>query len=138
MALIQSTGQIVNDGLVIAGQCLYDVNASHPLYVAYGTGTTAVSAGDTALENEVDRVLATATEETDYVAGYAIIYGQSLVLKASFDITSSITPTEVGVFDASSGGNMLYRAVISSGDRRNLSSGDVWEVEVIIKVEQGT
>jgi len=138
VALIQSTGQIVNDGLVIAGQCLYDVNASHPLYVAYGTGTTAVSAGDTALENEVDRVLATATEETDYVAGYVTIYGQSLVLKASFDITSSITPTEVGVFDASSGGNMLYRAVISSGDRRNLSNGDVWEVEVIIKVEQGT
>jgi len=138
MALIQPTGQIVNDGLIISGKCLYDADVLHPLYVAYGTGTTAVSAGDTALENEVDRVLATATEETDYLADYVTIPGQSLVLSAEFSITSSVTPTEVGVFDSASRGNMLYRAVIPSGDRRSLSNGDTWTVKVVIKPEQGT
>ena len=138
MALIDITGQIVNDGFIIAGKCLYNPDAPHPLYVAYGTGTTAVSAGDTALESEVDRVLATATEETDYLADYVTIPGQSLVLSAEFNITSSVTPTEVGVFDSASGGNMLYRAIIPSGDRRNLSNGDTWTVKVVIKPEQGT
>jgi len=138
MALVQSTGQIVNEGFIVTGRCLYDSDASHPLYVAYGTGTTAVSSSDTSLESEVDRVLATATEETDYVAEATTILGQSVVLSASFSITSDVTPTEVGVFDASSGGNMLYRAVIPLADRRNLVTGDTWVVNICLKPEQGT
>ena len=94
-------------------------------YVAIGTGTTAPSASDTALENEVMRVSATVGRTTTSVTN------DTATWDATFNITASYAITEAGIFNASSGGTMLARQTFSA---LNLSSGDTlkisWKIQV--------
>ena len=73
-------------------------------HMAVGTGTTAAAAGNTALVTENDRNALTSTTVTDNAIAYVATW-------AAGDATAAIT--EAGIFDASSGGDMLARTVFS-------------------------
>jgi len=82
------------------------LRSSVDMYIGWGTDDTEATIDDTTLGTEQDRDLATASQS----AGNARL---SLWAK-EFDISDvissgTITPKEVALFDASSGGNMLYR-----------------------------
>ena len=100
-------------------------------YVAIGTGTTAESASDTALEYEVARKEGTTTRETTNVSN------DTAVVEATFSsadgLSGSMAITEAGLFDASSGGNMLCRRTFDALNI-NWDAGDTltikWKVQV--------
>jgi len=75
-------------------------------HMAIGTGSTAAAAGDTALGTQTDRNALTVSGGT--VTANAIAYACTW---AAGDGTGAIT--EAGIFDASSGGDMLARTVFS-------------------------
>jgi hypothetical protein len=73
-------------------------------HMAIGTGTTAAAAGNTALGTQLDRNTLTSTTVTNNTIEYACTW-------AAGDGTGAIT--EAGIFDASTGGDMLARTVFS-------------------------
>lgn len=81
-------------------------------YLAIGTGTTSESATDTALEAEVARKSATVTQTT------TTITDDTALLEATFSsadgLSGSMNISETGIFNASSGGDMLARKVFSA------------------------
>jgi len=81
-------------------------------YLAIGTGTTAESTSDTALENEIARKAATVSQTTISVSG------DTALLEATFSsadgLTGSHNVSETGIFNASSGGDLLARKVFSA------------------------
>jgi len=82
-------------------------------YIAIGTGTTSPTAGDTALEYEVARALASTIERrttnvTNDTAYLEYTFSSADGLSGTMDITES------GVFDADTGGNMLCRQTFSA------------------------
>lgn len=92
-------------------------------YMAIGTGTTAAAAGDTALETEITtgggaRAAATVSAVTTTTTG------DTLQLVHSFTFTSTFAVTELGIFNAASGGDMLSHLVMAAV---NVSNGSVVE-----------
>lgn len=91
-------------------------SGTEPKYVAIGTDDTAEDASQTALGNEVeDRAEGTSSRVTTSVANdtYQVI--------GTITATGTRAVEEAGLFDASTSGNMLLRAVFATV---NLSSGD--------------
>jgi hypothetical protein len=87
--------------------------------LAYGTGSTAFAATQTALVTESQRAAATVSQVTTTVSN------DTLQLTKAFTISSTETITEVGIFNnATSGGTMLARTVLSSS--RSVVSGDTF------------
>ena len=99
-------------------------------YIAIGTGTTAPSATDTALANEQQRAAATGTRVTTSVTNDTL-----QLVKDAFSFSGSYAITEVGVFNASTGGTMLSRSTFSAV---NVTANDTLKVTVKIQVKQGT
>lgn len=101
---------IVNTGLAeISALLLTDVSGTAFDYIAIGTGTTAPSATDTALENETHRVAATGSQITTNVTN------DTAQLVATFSgYSGQEAITEAGVFNASTGGTMLCRQTFSA------------------------
>lgn len=102
---------IVNVGKASIAGLLNGVVTSPFQYVAIGTVATTLTATQTALEGEVARKLA---DTIDRVT--TSVDNDTARLIAEFTATSDWEIVESGVFDASSGGNMLARqtrAVIS-------------------------
>jgi hypothetical protein len=88
-----------------------------PLYLAWGNGTNDITEYDTRLYNEIQRVQATITANTQYVQ-----------LTYDFTITAAIialttTAAECGLFDASAGGVMWYRGGFHQGAPAKAASG---------------
>lgn len=80
-------------------------------YMAPGTGTTAESAAHTALAAEcsgsgMTRKAATVTYEEDDIAVWTAIFTNNTA--------AAIVVTEVAVFDASTGGHMLMRGLVTA------------------------
>ena len=73
-------------------------------HMAVGTGTNAAVAGDDELQTENDRNALTSTTVTDNAVAYVATW-------AAGDATAALT--EAGIFDASSGGDLLARTVFS-------------------------
>lgn len=99
-------------------------------YIAIGTGTTAPSATDTALESEITtgggaRASATTSRTTTDVTN------DTAQNQVTFNFTSSFAITESGVFNAASAGTMLARQTFSVV---NVSSGNslqiTWKFDV--------
>jgi len=85
-------------------------------YLAYGTGSTAFAASQTALVSQSQRASATCTSTTTTVSN------DTTKFTKTFSVTSTETAAEGGVFTASSGGTMLARVVFSPS--RSMTSGD--------------
>ena len=95
---------VVDSGLDFIASRMKDTTDAAMSHMAIGSGTTAAAAGDTALGTELGRVSLTSTtvtsNEVAYVATFAAGTGTGAV-------------TEAGLFNASSGGDMLCRTVFS-------------------------
>ena len=102
-------------------------SGTEPLYVAIGTGSTAVALTDTALGTEVEsratgtssRTTTSTTNDTYQVVG-------------TVTATGSRTVAEVGLFDASSVGNLFVRGVLAS--TVTLATGDSITVTATVQV----
>jgi hypothetical protein len=104
-------------------------------YVAVGDGSstspgscTAPSATDTALGHEVSRVSATTGRTTTSVTN------DTATWSATFNFTASYSLCEAGIFDASSGGNMLSRVTYSVV---NVASGDSLVISWKVQAKSG-
>lgn len=117
---------VVNGGRAIITNRIKG-SGTEPLYVACGTGTTAVALTDTALGGEVEtratgtssRTTTTSTNDTYQVVG-------------TVTATASRTIGEVGLFDASTSGNLFVRGVLAS--TVSLASGDTITVTATVQV----
>ena len=85
-----------------------DDSPNYYAYLAYGTGTTAAADTQTSLVTEVDREAATCDRVTTTNSN------DTMRFATTFTIASSITITEVAIFNASSGGDMLARTVLTT------------------------
>jgi hypothetical protein len=117
---------VVNGGRAIITNRIIG-SGTEPKYVAIGTGTTAVALTDTALGTEVEtratgtssRTTTSTTNDTYQVVG-------------TVTATASRTIGEVGLFDASSSGNLFVRGVLAS--TVSLASGDSITVTATVQV----
>ena len=101
-------------------------NVSSPVaftYIAVGSGTTAFNATQTALVTEITgaglaRTTGTCSQVTTTVAD------DTMQNTKAFSVTASATIGEVGLFNASSAGDMLCRTVLSP--TRTVGNGDTY------------
>jgi len=122
---------VVNVGFAqVAGLLLTDVGGTAFDFIAIGTGTTAATVTDTALETEI----ASGGGERADAAGSRIttsVTNDTAQLLATFDFTGSFAVTESGVLNAASAGIMLSRQVFGA---INVVSGDsiqvTWKIQV--------
>ena len=78
-----------------------------PSHLAAGTGSTAITLGDTSLENEVgSRVLLGSTTGSGYVSTFKGTFGSSEL--------NGNTLSNVGLFDAAAAGNLLSAYILAS------------------------
>ncbi len=104
---------VVNAGLAQLALLAGDAAANPFTYIAVGTSTTAVSAGQTALAaetttNGLSRASATVSRTTTTETN------DTLSLTKTFTATGTVAVEEVGVFNAASSGTMLSRALTTT------------------------
>jgi len=104
-------------------------------YVAIGTNNTPASVDDTALYGEVKRKTAAFTRLTTTKTNDTAQW--TATFSSDDGLSGTQTIYEVGVFNASSGGNMLTR-IVYGGDSMNWDAGDSLEVRVKVQVKQGS
>lgn len=93
-------------------------------YIAVGTGSTGVAAGDTALETEItDSGLARASATLSRIT--TDVTNDTAQLVKTFSPTASKAVTESGVLNASSSGTLLARQTFSAV---NVINGDSFQV----------
>lgn len=95
---------VVTAGKEYVASRMKDTSATAMSHMAIGTGSTAAAAGNTALGSESARTGLTSTT----VSGADIVYVDTFAAGTG---TGAIT--EAGIFNASSGGDMLCRTVFS-------------------------
>jgi len=127
---------IVSAGMAaVAGLILTDVGGTAFDYVAFGSNNTAVTVNDTALGTEIKRKAGTGTRVTTTYAN------DTAQLTASFSSADGLTGTstvwECGMFNASTGGTMLFRQVYSAADTLNWDAGDTYQLTLKVQVKQG-
>jgi len=133
MEVVETPNALTNTGFAeVAGLINSDQSGSHTAfdYIAVGTGTTAATATDTALETEetengLTRASGTGTRMTTTVAN------DTSQIVHSYSVSGSVAVTESGVLNASSAGIMLCRQTFSA---INVADGDTlqitWKVTV--------
>lgn len=119
---------ITNAGLAQLALLTYDATATPFTYIAVGSGTTTAAASQTALVTEITtsglaRASATTTRTTTTVTNDTTSYNHV------FTLSGSATVEEVGIFNASSAGTMLSRALTGT---KSLLSGETFEVTYTI------
>jgi len=103
----EKTNHIVNVGLERVARMIIGDNLTYYRALAIGTGVTAAADGDTTLQTEYTRALATLS----YVANYQAHFAHTF----TFGSGVSETITEAGIFDSAtvSGSTMLARTTFS-------------------------
>jgi len=103
--IVQETKNlVVTAGKNFVASRMKDTTKAAMTHMAVGTGTTAAAAGNTTLVSETDRNALTSTTVTSNAIAYVATW-------AAGDATAALT--EAGIFNASSGGDMLCRTVFS-------------------------
>ena len=91
-------------------------------YMAVGAGTVAATTSDTALGSELGRVSLTSSTSSSNVVTYVATFPAG---------TGTGAVTEAGIFDASSGGNMLCRTVFAVVNKGSLDAMTItWQITV--------
>ena len=112
---------VVTSGKNWVAQRMNNVNTVMT-HMAVGTGTTQALAAQTALVSENDRNSLTSTTVTNNTIIYVATW-------AAGDATAALT--EAGVFDASSGGDMLCRTVFTVVNKAAADSMTItWTITV--------
>lgn len=104
---------IVDSGLAMITSYLISNANPLPVYMALGSGSTTPTSADTALESELSVSGLTRTS-TSPVQATTTKTNDSVKLDVTFTALGSASVSEVGIFDASSAGNMLCRRVFST------------------------
>ena len=113
---------VVTAGKSFVSSRMKDTTKAAMSHMAIGTGTTAAAAGNTTLVTEADRNALTSTTVTNNEIAYVCTW-------AAGDGTGAIT--EAGLFNASSGGDMLCRTVFSVVNKGSADSMTVtWTITV--------
>ena len=124
---------ITNAGIAEMIKLIFGLGGAAFGYIAIGTGTTAESATDTALANEIKREAASKTQTTTTVTN------DTCLLSASFSSADGLTGTsavsEAGVFNASTGGVLLARRVFSAVNV-NWDAGDSLTINYYIQLSR--
>jgi hypothetical protein len=111
---VEFHNKMTNEGLAVISGLVGNTGSQTAFtYIAVGSSNTAVSASHTALQAEIStnglsRASATVSRKTTTQTN------DTLVLAKVFTVTGSSTVEEVGVFNASSSGTMLARALTGS------------------------
>jgi len=109
---------VVTAGKNFVASRMKDTTKAAMTHMAVGTGTTTAAASQTALVTENDRNTLTSTTVTANVCTWA-----------AGDATAALT--EAGIFNASSGGDMLCRTVFSVVNKASADSMTItWTVTV--------
>ena len=95
---------VVTTGKNFVASRMKDTTDSAMSHMAIGTGSTAAAAGDTALGSESARTALTSTTVTNNEIVYVDTFAAG---------TGTGAITEAGIFNASSGGDLLCRTVFS-------------------------
>ena len=95
-------------------------------YVDCGTGTTAASVSDTALQTAAGTSRVSGTQSTPSSGQYRVV--------ATIPFTSTLAITEMGIFSAATVGTLFDRRVFSA---INVSSGDSISFQYTISVTAG-
>lgn len=113
---------VVTSGKDFIAERMKDATTTAMSHMAIGTGSTAAAAGDTALGTEAGRVSLTSTTVTANAVAYVATFGAG---------TGTGAITEAGLFNASSGGDMLCRTVFSVINKGAADTlGITWTVTV--------
>jgi hypothetical protein len=113
---------VVTAGKNFVASRMKDTTKAAMTHMAVGTGTTAAAASQTALVTENDRNTLTSTTVTANAIAYVCTW-------AAGDATAALT--EAGIFNASSGGDMLCRTVFSVVNKAAADSMTItWTVTV--------
>ena len=113
---------VVTAGKDYIAERMKDDTTTAMSHMAIGTGTTAAAVGDTALGTEAGRVTLTSTTVTNNAVAYVATFGAG---------TGTGAITEAGLFNASSGGDMLCRTVFSVINKGAADTlGITWTVTV--------
>ncbi len=113
---------VVTAGKNFVSSRMKDTTKAAMSHMAVGTGTTAAAAGNTTLVTELDRNALTSTTVTTNEIAYVCTW-------AAGDGTGAIT--EAGLFNASSGGDMLCRTVFSVVNKGSADSMTItWTITV--------
>jgi len=113
---------VVTTGKNFVSSRMKDTTKGAMSHMAVGTGTTAAAAGNTTLVTELDRNALTSTTVTNNEIAYVCTW-------AAGDGTGAIT--EAGLFNASSGGDMLCRTVFSVVNKGSADSMTItWTITV--------
>ena len=113
---------VVTSGKDFIAERMKDATTTAMSHMAIGTGTTAAAAGDTALGSEAGRVSLTSTTVTNNAVAYVATFGAG---------TGTGAITEAGLFNASSGGDLLCRTVFSVINKGAADTlGITWTVTV--------
>lgn len=113
---------VVSSGKDYIAERMKDATTTAMSHMAIGTGSTAAAAGNTALGTEAGRVALTSTTVTANAVAYVATFGAG---------TGTGAITEAGLFNASSGGDMLCRTVFSVINKGAADTlGITWTVTV--------
>ena len=113
---------VVTAGKNFVASRMKDTTKAAMTHMAVGTGTTTAAAAQTALVTENDRNTLTSTTVTANAIAYVCTW-------AAGDATAALT--EAGIFNASSGGDMLCRTVFSVVNKASADSMTItWTVTV--------
>ena len=113
---------VVTAGKDYVASRIKDATATAMSHMAIGTGTATPAAGNTALGSQSHRSALTSTTVSSNVVTYVASFGAG-------DGTGAIT--EAGLFNASSGGDMLCRTTFSVVNKGSQDSMTItWEVTV--------
>jgi hypothetical protein len=113
---------VVTAGKNYVASRMKDTTKAAMTHMAVGTGTTEALAAQTALVTENDRNTLTSTTVTANAIAYVCTW-------AAGDATAALT--EAGIFNASSGGDMLCRTVFSVVNKAAADSMTItWTVTV--------
>ncbi len=133
-----STGIITNKGKEILANLTADSSPSNwPLYIAWGSGAQTVAATVTSLANEEQRGLATIVDTTA-----RINLSKTFTVVTPFThhpplFYETVDGREVGLFDAASGGNLLYYGTNgASCIQPDMTNGDTYIVKIRLDMEQ--
>ena len=113
---------VVTAGKNFVASRMKDATTGAMSHMAIGTGTTSPAAANTVLGSESHREALTSTTVSNNVVTYVASFGAG-------DGTGAIT--EAGLFNASSGGDMLCRTTFSVVNKGSQDSMTItWEVTV--------
>ena len=111
---------MTNAGKALVAALVGDISSPTAVtYCAYGTGTTAFAATQTALVTESQR-----STSATVAAATTSVTNDTTSIANSFTISTTETITEAGIFNGSSAGTMLARSLVSP--TKGVSAGDTY------------